>query len=137
MSDANDESDGRPLTDLLAGHVPSCTIINDVPTDWGAVIIEVACKFMDDDGHNDNKGSAVNLPGGGSSYTIVSSYEGCCRAYIGLVKVRYHGKADVYPFTATVESGFCGGNLKWHLTPSAQFKPGAAAGAKPFEFIQR
>jgi len=122
--------------ELLTGYYASCTYFNDVPSDWGVTIIEVACKFIDDNGNNDNKGSATNLPGNGASFTLNSSYNGCCRSYIGLVKVRDRGQIDIYPFSKTVDAGYCGGNLRWHLVPSRARPTEPEGKPRRFELVE-
>jgi hypothetical protein len=121
---------------LRNGYYASCTWFNDLPPYYGVNIVQVACKFIDDDGNNDNKGANVNIPGGGQSYTLTSTYQGCCRSYIALSKARAaDGKEWVFPNTTTVEDGYCGGNLKIHLVPETKFLAGTPTDAPPFRVI--
>lgn len=126
---------GQDIELLNSGYYASATYYNDVPADWGVTIIEVACKFIDDDGNNDNKSASVNIKGGGNSYTLNSTYQGCCRQYVVLMKVRDRGNEETYANAATVESGYCGGNLKWHLVPQTKIISGSAIGDRPLALV--
>lgn len=133
-SEAPMEGDLSLLASIQTGFYASTTFFNDIPADWGVTIIEVACKFIDDDGNNDNKTANVNLGGNGANYTLNSTYKGCCRGYFGAVKVKDRGKVDVYPYAKSVEDGYCGGNLKWHLVPETQLKKGSFS-ERPLKLI--
>src|SRR5438046_3200749 len=104
---------------LTQGYYASATFINDCPANWGVTITQVGCKFMDDDGNNDDKSKNTNIPGGGGSDTLNSSYQGCCRSYFVVMQVLNQGQTSTYANATTVEPGYCGGNLKWHLVPKS------------------
>ena len=129
--------DEKELTKLLARTYPpaSATFINDLPPDWKANIVQIGCKFVYDDGSNDNKGASVNIPGGGNSAMLVATNTGCCRAYFVVMKVRFSDGSEQNLFNnATVPAGQCGQNLRWHVVPQATVKQDMAAGvAYPIE----
>lgn len=121
---------------VRSGYYASCTWFNDLPPYYGVSIVQVACKFMDDNGNNDNKGAHVNIPGGGQSYTLTSTYKGCCRGYLAVSKARASdGKVWDYVNPATVEQGYCGGNLKIRLVPENKFRIGTSTDAPPFKVV--
>jgi hypothetical protein len=119
-----------------AGYYASATFFNDLPPYWQVNIVQIGCKFIDDDGHNDDKARNVNIPGGGASATLNSTYNGCCRAYIVVMKARAaDGQEWNFANSATVEDGYCGGNLKWHLIPEKNFAKGSAVETPRFKLI--
>jgi hypothetical protein len=128
--------EGGDLKNLLnQGYIPSCTFYNDLPPHWQVNIVQVGCKFIDDDGNNDDKGAHVNVPGG-QNYTLTSTYRGCCRSYIAVSKAKAkNGEEWDFFNTATVEDGFCGGNLKIRLVPEAVFAKGTSTKAPPFKVV--
>ena len=120
---------------LQGGYYASCTWFNDLPPYYGVSIVQVGCKFMDDDGNNDNKAAYPNVAGG-QNYTLTSTYQGCCRAYLAVSKARAQdGKEWNFVNPATVEQGYCGGNLKIHLVPETKFQQGTATNAPPFRIV--
>lgn len=126
----------KELHHLFSSSYPpaSATFINDLPPDWGANIVQIGCKFVYDDGTNDNKGANVNIPGGGGQATLVATASGCCRAYFVVMKVRFSDGSEQNLFNnATVPSGECGQNLRWHVTPKTTVEQGVAAVARPIE----
>ncbi|MYE02727.1 MAG: hypothetical protein F4Y03_15915 [Alphaproteobacteria bacterium] len=83
------------------------TFHNKLPARWQVDIVEVACKFIYDDEHNDDMGRMVRVKAG-ETYTLESSYSGCCRSYIVAVKGRaFDGTDEDFNWfnTATVSSG--------------------------------
>lgn len=132
---AIDVTDARELEKMLANRYPpaSVTFFNDLPPRWQVDIIEIACKFMYDDGRNDDKGKKqLRIKGGGGQETLTATHDGCCRAYIALTKAKaFDGTNEewVIPNTATVEDNYCGGNLKIHLVAETNFSKGAPAGS--------
>jgi len=137
MSDEKNQeveiTDAAELDKMLSSGYPpaSCTFINDLPPRWQVDIIEIACKFIYDDGYNDNKGRRVRIGGGGQSSTLTASYDGCCRSYITLMKAKaFDGTNEewVLPNSGTVKQGYCGGNMKVHLVPETKYVKGTATG---------
>lgn len=136
------ESQERPITSaqdlegmFRQGYYASCTWFNDLPPHWQVDLVQIGCKFIDDDGNNDNKGANVRIRGGESG-TLTSTYRGCCRSYIAVSKARAaNGEEWNFVNTATVEPGYCGGNLKIHLVPEAKFAKGAAGETPPFKAV--
>jgi hypothetical protein len=128
--------DEKELSKLLAAAYPpaSATFINDLPPDWQMNIDQIGCKFVYDDGHNDNKSASVNIPGGGQQATLVATYSGCCRAYFVVMRVRdSSGGVQSLANSTTVGAGYCGGNLRWHLVPKSQITKGAPGVARAIE----
>jgi hypothetical protein len=129
-----DEADLKKM--FTKGFYGSATFINDLPPYWQVSIVQIGCKFMDDDGNNDNKAANVNIPGGGASQTLTSTYNGCCRAYWVVMKARAADGKEWNLFNSTtVEAGYCGGNLKWHLVPETKFSKGAAEETPPLKLV--
>lgn len=136
MNEKAQESDSNDTVDQTSrGYFATATFINDVPKDWGVTIIEIGCKFIDDDGNNDNQVKTVNIQGGGESFTLKTTHEGCCRGYFGAVKAKDRGQVDVYPFAESVPAGKCGSNLRWHLTPTRYIDQGAAVAELPLQLV--
>ena len=103
------------------------TFHDKLPPRWQVDIVEVSCKFIFDDGYNDDMGQKVRIRAG-ESYTLKSSYSGCCRSYITVVKAKAFDGTDedfVSFDTATVEDGKCGTLLSWYLVRE-QDKPQGA-----------
>ena len=103
------------------------TFHNKLPARWEVDIVEVACKFVYDDGHNDDMAQKVRIRAG-ETHTLRSSYSGCCRAYFTIVKSKAFDGTDedfLSPGTATVEQGKCGTLLNWYLVRK-QDKPQGA-----------
>jgi hypothetical protein len=91
---AKSEHKEGPITDakelariFREGYFASCTWFNDLPPHWQIDIVQIGCKFIDDDGNNDNKGANVRIQGGQNG-TLTSTYKGCCRSYIAVSKAR-------------------------------------------------
>lgn len=120
----------------LAYPPASTTILNELPADWRMNITQAACKFVYDDGANDNEGGNVNVPSGGS-VTLTATNTGCCRAYFVLCKVTdSSGQSQTVSNQATVPGGYCGGNLRWHIVPQTQVAQGVAAAGMAIELRQ-
>lgn len=139
---SNQPKDGKIVTDpgelkkvFSVGYYASCTFFNDLPPDWQIDITQEGCKFVDDDGHNDNKAAYVRIMSG-QSYTLNSDYNGCCRGYFIVAKaVSADGRDWNLANSATVEAGKCGGNMKWHLVPKKSYEKGTPTNTAPFELI--
>jgi hypothetical protein len=127
---------GQELKDLFStGYYASCTYFNDLPPYWQVDIVQIGCKFVDDDGNNDNKGANVRIQSG-QNQTLTSTCQGCCRMYFVVMKARAaDGNEWNLANSATVESGYCGGNLKWHLVQKTKFMKGDVTNAAPFELV--
>jgi hypothetical protein len=142
MSNQMDDS-GTPMTPeeatafLRKGYFASVTWINELPPYYGVNIVQVGCKFIDDDGHNDNKAANVNIPGGGQSYTLTTSYEGCCRSYIAVSKARAAADGREWNFVNpyTVEPNYCGTNLRIRLRDSSKVQQGTSLEGSQFQMI--
>lgn len=99
---------------------PSVLVRNELDPKTGVHITQIACKFIFDDGHNDNPSKNTNVAPGGQE-TLSSTYTDCCRAYFVLMTVRYpDNSTEVLSNSTTVDSGYCGGQLTWHLVPAKQ-----------------
>jgi hypothetical protein len=128
--------DEKELSKLFSAAYPpaSATFINDLPADWRANIVQIGCKFVYDDGTNDNKGANVSIPGGGGQATLVATYAGCCRAYFVVMKVRFSdGSEQNLANSTTVPAGECGQNLRWHVVPAATMEQGISVAARPIQ----
>lgn len=133
---------GTSMFDTLSNEYPkaSCTFRNQLPPRWQVDIVQIGCKFIYDDGHNDNKGRVVRISGGEED-TLVASYSGCCRSYVVIVQARaFDGTDEKFHFldTATVEPDYCGGNLTWNLVPEEKLPKSAAISppTAPFRLVR-
>lgn len=116
------------LTVLEERYPPASVLaMNEIPLEYGNYrIVQVAVKFMYDDNTNDNKGVHCDVPYGQST-TLVASHTGCCRSYFCLMQVRVPGgQVQTVSNSVTTESGYCGGQVKWHLIPARNFKKGTS-----------
>src|SRR5882757_9306444 len=107
-------SQPRKLAD--AYPAATCTFTNDLPASYGVDIVQVACKFIYDDGTNDDKSASVDISAGGQ-VTLTADNTGCCRQYVALstARRRVDGKEWSFVNPATVDDGYCGGQLIVHL----------------------
>ena len=131
-------ADEKELATLAQAYPPaSCTFINDLPPDWKINIVQIGCKFVYDDGANDNKGANVNIPGGGAQGTLTATYTGCCRAYFVVMKAKASDTGQEWNLanSKTVDPGYCGGNLRWHLVPQTQIQKGQPGTAKSIVLV--
>jgi hypothetical protein len=132
-------SDPKILEEIFArpASLASATFFNDLPGYFNVFIVQVGCKFIYDDGHNDNKGANVNIKPEGGTHTLVASHNGCCRSYIIVAKAKHKTNGQEWNLadTATVEQGFCGGNFKWHLIADSKVAKGS--GSLPFRLVLR
>jgi hypothetical protein len=111
---------------LRAGYIPSAIFQNDLPANWNIHIVQIGCKFIYDDGHNDNKAATVDIPGGGAQGVLTATHSGCCRAYFVVMQAREMTTGEVWNFVnnATVEQGYCGTTFTWRLVAERQVKLG-------------
>jgi hypothetical protein len=129
-------TDKNELNEIFSsGYYASCTFFNRLPPRWEVDIVQIGCKFVDDNGHNDDKAANTQIKAG-QNQTLTSTYKGCCRTYIIVMKARASdGKVWNFFETATVESGYCGGNFKMHLVPERTFAKGASTDTPPFKAV--
>lgn len=129
-------TDEKELESVFSGgYYASCTFFNDLPPRWEVDIVQIGCKFIDDDGNNDDKAAHTRISGG-RNQTLTSTYKGCCRSYIIVMKARASdGEEWDFFNTATTESGYCGGNFKMHLVPEKAFAKGTSSKTPPFKAV--
>lgn len=121
----------KPLDDheleILDEKYPPASVLalNEIPLEYGSYrIIQVAVKFMYDDGSNDDKGVHCDIPYN-QSVTVVASNKGCCRSYFCLMQVRVPGgQVQTVSNTANTPNGYCGGQVRWRLGIARSFKKG-------------
>ena len=115
--------------------VPSVLVKNELDPKSAIHIIQVACKFIDDDGNNDNQSKNTDVPPGGQDI-LYGTYDHCCRSYIGLMQVRFpNGDTQVIANTKSVDQGYCGGQLTWHLIPAAAIAKDWPSHLEPVQFV--
>ena len=104
------------------------TFHNKLPARWQVDIVQVACKFIYDDGHNDDMGQTVRIRAG-ETHTLKSTYSGCCRSYIVVVKGKvFDGTDEDFNWfdSPSINPEECGTLLNWYLVRE-QDKPQGAA----------
>lgn len=119
--------DESELNILDSTYPPASVLaINEIPPDYGNYrIVQVAIKFMYDDGSNDNKGVHCNVASG-QSVTVIATNQGCCRSYFCLMQVRVPGgSTQVVTNSTNVDDNYCGGQVTWHLGISKTIKKGS------------
>ncbi len=125
----------KEISKLYSDAYPpaSATISNETPSADNIHIIQFACKFIYDDGTNDNEGGNVDVPPGGQ-YTLTAHYSGCCRGYVVVAQVRFNdGSTQTVGNTATTPAGYCGGNVLWHIRLQTMRKQGTPTSAQNVE----
>lgn len=97
---------------------PSVVVKNETSPRGAVHIIQIACKFIYDDGFNDNQSKNTDVAPGGQD-ALYAVHDECCRSYIGFLQVRYpDGTTETLAGSKNVEAGYCGGELIWHITSS-------------------
>ena len=125
------------LLDSPSYPVASCTFTNELPARWEVDIVEIACKFIYDDGHNDDKGKVVTIKSGQQD-TVIASYTGCCRSYVTLTKAKATdgtGETWVIPNAGSVDAEYCGGELTVRLVPKKKTAKHGSGPQLPFEIV--
>lgn len=116
---------------------PSLLAKNELNPKTGIKIIELGCKFIFDDGTNDDKVKSTNIAAGGQD-ELFSTHTDCCRAYFPvLIKAQYpDGSTETIIDNATVEPDYCGGQLIFHLVPAARISKTWQGKNPPLEIVR-